>query len=112
MPDEYIHESDNRALFTAWKSSTTLAEISEQLGDELTEKVHLLANRVLPPSDQQMLIDDVAQCVSRLKERHFRQIKRLQTEQLKQSEGEETKELIERSLHPNENLRNVMTGRA
>ncbi|MGA0274823.1 MAG: hypothetical protein ACO3L6_02055 [Dehalococcoidia bacterium] len=47
-----------------------------------------------------------------MKERHFRQIKRLQTEQLKQSEGEETKELIERSLHPNENLRNVMTGRA
>ena len=112
MPDEYIHESDNRALFTAWKSSTTLDEISEQLGDELTEKVHLLANRELPPSDQQMFIDDVGQCVSRLKERHFRQIKRLQTEQLKQSEGEETKELIDRSLHPNENLRNVMTGRA
>jgi len=112
MPDEYIHESDNRALFTAWKSSTTLDEILEQLGDELTEKVHILANRELPPSDQQMFIDDVGQCVSRLKERHFRQIKRLQTEQLKQSEGEETKYLVDRSLHPNENLRNVMTGRA
>jgi len=31
---------------------------------------------------------------------------------LKQLEGEEAQELLDRSLHPNENLRKVMTGRA
>ena len=112
MPAEFFHKSDNRALFTAWQSSTTLSGLSDELGDELTEKMHRLAERSLPPSDQARHVEDVTQCVMRLKERHFRRIKKLETEQLKQLEGEEARELLNRSLHPNENLRKVMTGRA
>ncbi|MCH8909599.1 MAG: DNA primase [Chloroflexi bacterium] len=112
MPAEFFHESDNRALFTAWQSSSTLGELSDELGDDLTEKMHRLAERTLPPSDQARHVEDVTQCVMRLRERHFRRIKELETEQLKQLEGEEAEELLDRSLHPNENLRKVMTGRA
>ena len=112
MPPEFFHESDNRALFTAWQSSHTLGEISHELGDELTEKAHRLAERELPPSNQARHVEDVTQCVMRLRERHFRRIKKLQTERLKELEGEEAKELLDQSLLPNENLRKVMTGRA
>ena len=102
----------NKALFTAWQTSTTLSELSVGLGDDLTEKMHRLAERELPPSDQARHVEDVTQCVMRLRERHFRRIKELETEQLKRLEGEEARELLDRSLHPNENLRRVMTGRA
>ena len=112
MPAEFLHETDNRALFTAWQSSTTLGEISHDLGDELTEKAHRLSERELPPSDQARHVEDVTQCVMRLRERHFRRIKKLQTERLKELEGEEAQELLDQSLLPNENLRRVMTGRA
>jgi hypothetical protein len=47
----------------------------------------------------------------RLRERHYRQIKKLQTERLGELEGEEKQELLDQSLLPNENLRKVMTGR-
>lgn len=112
MPAEFFHESDNRALFTAWQSSSNLGALSDELGEDLTEKMHRLAERELPPSDQARHIEDVTQCVMRLRERHFRRIKELESEQMKQLEGEEARELLERSLHPNENLRKVMTGRA
>ena len=112
MPAEFFHESDNRALFTAWQSSSNLGELSDELGEDLTKKMHRFAERELPPSDQARLIEDVTQCVRRLRERHFRRIKELESEQLKQLEGEEAQELLDRSLHLNENLRKVMTGRA
>jgi DNA primase len=112
MPAEFFHESDNRALFTAWQSSSNLGALSDELGEDLTEKMHRLAERELPPSDQARHIEDVTQCVMRLRERHFRRIKELESEQMKQLEGEEARELLDRSLHPNENLRKVMTGRA
>lgn len=112
MPAQFMHESDNRALFTAWQSSSKIGEISHELGDELTEKAHRLAEHELPPSDQARHVEDVTQCVMRLRERHFRRIKKLQTERLKELEGEEAQELLDQSLLPNENLRKVMTGRA
>jgi DNA primase len=111
MPTEFLHQSDNRALFTAWQSSSKIGEISHELGDDLTEKAHLLADRELPPSDQARHVEDVTQCVMRLRERHFRRIKELQTERLKELKGEEKQELLDQSLIPNENLRKVMTGR-
>jgi len=112
MPPEFLHQTDNRALFTAWQSSSTLGEISHELGEELTEKAHSLTERVLPPSDQARHVEDVTQCVMRLRERHFRRMKKQQTERLKELEGEEVQELLDQSLLPNENLRKVMTGRA
>ncbi len=112
MPPEFLHGTDNRALFTAWQSSSTLDEISHELGDELTEKAHRLVERELPPSDQARYVADVTQCVMRLRERHFRGIKKLQTERFGELEGEEAQELLNQSLLPNENLRRVMTGRA
>ena len=48
----------------------------------------------------------------RLRERHFRRIKKQQTERFKELEGDEVQELLDQSLLPNENLRKVMTGRA
>ena len=112
MPPEFLHHSDNRALFTAWKSSSNLGEISHELGEDLTEKAHRLAEHELPPSDQARHVEDVTQCVMRLRERHFRQIKKSQTERFKELEGDEAAELLDQSLLPNENLRKVMTGRA
>ena len=112
MPPEFLRQSDNRALFTAWQSSSKIGEISHELGEELTEKAHRLAESELPPSDQALHVEDVTQCVMRLRERHYRRIKELQTEQLKELEGEEAQELLDQSLLPNENLRKVMTGLA
>jgi hypothetical protein len=112
MPAEFFHESDNRALFTAWQSSSNLGELSDEFGEDLTKKMRRFAEHELPPSDQARLIEDVTQCVMRLRERHWRRIKELESEQLKQLEGEEAQELLDRSLHSNENLRKVMTGRA
>lgn len=112
MPPEFLNQPDNRALFTAWQSSSKIGEISHELGEELTEKAHRLAESELPPSDQAIHVEDVTQCVMRLRERHYRRIKELQTEQLKELEGEEAQELLDQSLLPNENLRKVMTGLA
>ena len=112
MPAEFLHQSDNRALFTAWLSSSKIGDISHELGEDLTEKAHRLAESELPPSDQARHVEDVTQCVMRLRERHYRRIKELQTERLKELEGEEAQELLDQSLLPNENLRKVMTGRA
>jgi hypothetical protein len=112
MPPEFLHQTDNRALFTAWQSSSTLGEISHELGEELTEKAHSLTERELPPSDQARHVEDVTQCVMRLRERHFRRMKKQQTERFKELDGEEVQELLDQSLLPNENLRKVMTGRA
>jgi len=110
MPPEFLQQSDNRALFTAWQSSPKLGEISHELGEDLTQKSHRLLEHKLPPSDQARRVEDVTQCVMRLRERHFRQIKKLQTERFKDLEGEEAAELLDQSLIPNENLRQVMTG--
>jgi hypothetical protein len=99
-------------LFTAWQASSKIDEISHELGEELTEKAHRLAESELPPSDQALHVEDVTQCVMRLRERHYRRIKELQTERLKELEGEEAQELLDQSLLSNENLRKVMTGRA
>ena len=112
MPPEFLRQSDNRALFTAWQSSSKIGEISHELGEELTEKAHRLAESELPPSDQALHVEDVTQCVMRLRERHYRRIKELQTEQFKELEGEEAQELLDQSLLPNEILRKVMTGLA
>ncbi|MQG88801.1 MAG: DNA primase [SAR202 cluster bacterium] len=113
MPADFFHSSDNKALFTAWQSSTTLHEISSDLGDDLIEKAHLLEKRELPPSNQSRQIEDIKQCVARLRERHFRKEKKRQTERLKEMKSDEAKEFLEeKSLLPNENLRKVMTGRA
>ncbi len=111
MPAEFLHQSDNRALFTAWQSSSRIVEISDELGEDLTEKAHRLAETELPTSDQARHVEDVTQCVMRLRERHYRQIKKLQTERLNELEGEEKQELLDQSLLPNENLRKVMTWR-
>ncbi|MDP7088469.1 MAG: DNA primase [Dehalococcoidia bacterium] len=111
MPNEYFHESDNRALFTAWQGSSKLAENVEELGPDLTEKAQQLRNRELPPSNQARHVDDITQCIRRLKERHFRLIKKLEADRFKEIEGQETEDLLDRALFPNENLRTVMTGR-
>ena len=111
MPDEYFHESDNRALFTAWRGSSKLGAKIDELGQELTEKAQELRNRTLPPSNQARHVDDITQCVKRLKERHFRLIKKLEADRFKEIEGQETQDLLDRAIFPNENLRTVMTGR-
>jgi hypothetical protein len=111
MPAEFLHQSDNRALFTGWQSSSRIVEISDELGEDLTEKAHRLAETELPPSDQARDVEDVTQCVMRLRERHYRQIKKLQTERLNELEGGEKQELLDQSLLPNENLLKVMTRR-
>ena len=111
MPDEYFHQSDNRALFTAWRGSSKLGENIDELGQDLTEKAHQLRNRKLPPSNQARHVDDITQCVKRLKERHFRLIKKLEADRFKEIEGQETQDLLDQAIFPNENLRTVMTGR-
>ena len=65
MPDEYFHQSDNRALFTAWQGSSKLTENVEELGPELTEKAQQLRNRELPPLNQARHVDDITQCIMR-----------------------------------------------
>jgi len=115
MPPEFLHQSDNRALFTAWQSSAKLGGISPELGEDLTEKAHRLAEHELPPSDQARHVEEVTQCVMRLRERHSRKIKVLEKERLeeyKELDSEEAEELLRQSLLPNENLRKAMTGRA
>ncbi|MBT5893635.1 MAG: DNA primase [Chloroflexi bacterium] len=115
MPPEFLHQSDNRALFTAWQSSSKLGGISPELGEDLTEKAHRLAEHELPPSDQARHVEEVTQCVMRLRERHSRKIKVLEKERLeeyKELDSEEAEELLRQSLLPNENLRKAMTGRA
>ena len=115
MPPEFLHQSDNRALFTAWQSSSKLRVISPELGEDLTEKAHRLAEHELPPSDQARHVEEVTQCVMRLRERHSRKIKVLEKERLeeyKELDSEEAEELLRQSLLPNENLRKAMTGRA
>ena len=111
MPEEYFHQSDNRALFTAWQGSSKLGENIDELGQDLTEKAQQLRNRKLPPSNQARHVDDITQCVKRLKERHFRLIKKLEADRFKEIEGQETQDLLDRAIFPNENLRTVMTGR-
>jgi len=111
MPEEYFHQSDNRALFTAWQGSSRLGENIDELGQDLTEKVQQLRNRRLPPSNQARHVDDITQCVKRLKERHFRLIKKLEADRFKEIEGQETQDLLDQAIFPNENLRTVMTGR-
>ena len=111
MPDEYFQESANRALFIAWQGSSKLAENVEELGPELMEKAQQLRNRKLPPSNQARHVDDITQCIMRLKERHFRLVKKLEADRFKEIEGQETEDLLDRALVPNENLRTVMTGR-
>ena len=111
MPDEYFHESENRALFNAWQGSSKLAENVEELGPDLMERAQELHNRELPPSNQARHVDDITQCIMRLKERHFRLVKKLEAGRFKEIEGQETEDLLDRALVPNENLRTVMTGR-
>jgi DNA primase len=111
MPEEYFHQSDNRALFTAWQGSSKLGENIDELGQDLTEKAQQLRNRKLPPSNQARHVDDITQCVKRLKERHFRLIKKLEADRFKEIEGQETQDLLDQAIFPNENLRTVMTGR-
>ena len=111
MPEEYFHQSDNRALFTAWQGSSKLGENIDELGQDLTDKAQELRHRTLPPSNQARHVDDITQCVKRLKERHFRLIKKLEADRFKEIEGQETQDLLDRAIFPNENLRTVMTGR-
>ena len=110
MSAEVFREPDNRALFTVWQASSKLDRVSGELGEEITEKIQSLTERLLPPSDQARHVEDVAQCVQRLKERHYRHIKKLESERLQHLEGDEARDLVDRSLHSHENLRKVMTG--
>ena len=63
MPAEVFREPDNRALFTVWQASSKLDRVSGELGEEITEKIQSLTERLLPPSDQARHVEDVAQCV-------------------------------------------------
>ena len=98
-------------MFTAWRGSSKIGENIDELGQDLTEKAHQLRNRKLPPSNQARHVDDITQCVKRLKERHFRLIKKLEADRFKEIEGQETQDLLDQAIFPNENLRTVMTGR-
>jgi len=110
MPDEYFHESDNRALFTAWRGSSKLSANIDELGSDLTEKAQQLRDRRLPPSNHARHVDDINQCVMRLKERHFKLLKKLEGDRFKEIEGQEIQDVLEQAIVPNENLRTVMTG--
>lgn len=116
VPPEHFHDSGNREIFTGWQSLATLAELSSVLDEHLVNKVEQLQARPLPPSDHLHKVEDVTQCVSRLRERHFRHLKVLEesafAELEQQSSGEEREELLKRTLDSNSSLRQVFIGRA
>ena len=70
----------------------------------------------MPPADHLQRVQDVTQCVRRLKERHLRNVKLLEEKAFAELElqlGDDERALLRsRTLESNSSLKQVFTGRA
>jgi len=110
-PPEHFLDTANRELFTAWLQFHTLDELAEAISSDLAETVERLRSVKLPESDLQRRIDEVTQCVRRLRERYLRHVLQAAElalqEQEGSAEGEERELLRIKTLDPSDHLRKV-----
>lgn len=111
VPTEHFLDTANRELFTHWARITTLEEMLEALTSDLAEKATNLQSVEFPPSDHARRVEEVTQCVRRLRERFMRNVLKLAEVTLKEEEssleGEEREQLRNRTLDPSDHLKNV-----
>ena len=115
VPSEHFLNSANREIFTLWQESTTLDSLPESAEAELGERIARFQARAFPPSDQVRRVNEVNQCVRRLRERHLRHVLQLAEKALQEQEplleGEEREELRNRTIGPSLRLKQLFTGR-
>ena len=115
IPEEYFHDSGNRAIFTVWRSAHTLDEVHSSMDEHLAARVDRLTSKLLPPGDHLLKVQDVSQTVRRLHERHLRHEKRLQTERFARMTpdvpAEELQELRRTAAAVDSELKQVFTSR-
>lgn len=111
VPSEHFLDTVNREVFTHWARISTLDEMLDALSDELVEKANQLQSVGFPPSDHAKRVDEVTQCVRRLRERYMRHLLSLTEIALKEGEssleGEEREQLRSRTLDPSDHLKKV-----
>jgi DNA primase len=75
VSEEHFRDPVNRVVFTMLKNSATLegAALSEE--GEIAEKIERLRDKILPPMDQNEMVEAISDCVQRLHQRHIRTIK-------------------------------------
>lgn len=118
-PAEHFLDTANRELFTAWTQIPTLEELLESLSEDLAEKAVRLQAATVPPSDHSVRVNEITQCVRRLRERYMRNLLKLTEMALKEVEeslnDEEREQLRNKTLGPSDHLKNVfkagITGR-
>jgi DNA primase len=77
---EYFENSENRAIFEAWKGSVGIsADLTVLIDNAIQDHFKKVLNRILPGDE---IEDRYADCLSRLRERHLRNLKKKQEEAL------------------------------
>ncbi len=111
VPTEHFLDTANRELFTQWVRMPTLDEMLNALSSDIAEKAEQLRSVEFPPSDHARRVDEVTQCVRRLRERFMRNLLKLTEIALKEEEGslegEEREQLRSRTLDPSDHLKKV-----
>ncbi len=111
VPTEHFLGTVNRELFTRWVRIPTLDEMLAGLDADLSEKVVRLQSVQFPPSDHARRVEEITQCVRRLRERFMRNLLKLTEIALKEEEnsleGEEREQLRNKTLDPSDNLKKV-----
>jgi hypothetical protein len=111
MPAEHFLDTVNREMFTAWRRLHTLEEITEAVSSDLAETLGRLRSAKLQDSDLQRRIDEVTQCVRRMRERYLRHVLQAAEmalqEQEQSVEGEERESLRNKTLDPSDHLRKL-----
>ncbi len=111
VPPEHFLDTANRELFTRWSRVHTLEEALESLADDLIDRADRFRSVPVPPSDHAKRVNEVTQCVRRLRERYMRNLLRDAETALKEAEnsldGEEREQLRNRTLDPSDHLKKV-----
>ncbi len=111
VPPQHFLDTVNRELFTRWAQMPTLDEMLDALSPDVAEKAGRLRTVELPPSDHARRVEEITQCVRRLRERYMRSLLRDAETALKEEEnsleGEEREQLRNRTLDPSDQLNKV-----
>jgi len=73
LTPDHFERSENRAVFAAWRDSSSNHELAEAIDTDLSEHFEVLIDKELPPADDLIWEQALADCMGRLEERILRQ---------------------------------------
>ena len=109
LSSDTFRRPDHREVFILWLKCSTIEELYAA-DEQLREQVEAMLSAPLPPTDVHQREEEVRQCVSRMEERHLRELKAEEALLLTQTDSLSTQEK-QQIVDTNERLRQLFDAR-